>query len=119
MPRPASEPLTALADEQPRPTERPPKACGANIQPEQAMTRPTLTVVGKGELVADTRIADCLRAALALAEAGKVDGLLLMVQESGEDVPEFHVPSPDPLRTVALLEVFLPDVKAVALGLVE
>jgi hypothetical protein len=84
------------------------------------MTKPTLTVVGKGEpVVADNKLADCLKSALALAEAGKLDGLLLMLQESGDIVPSFHVPSDDPLRTVALAEMFLPDVKAVTLGFAE
>lgn len=84
------------------------------------MTRPTLTVVeGGGKPEPDTAIIDCLKAALVLAEDGKLDGLFLALQETGDPVPDFHIPSPDPLRTVALVEYFLPDVKAVMLGFGE
>lgn len=85
--------------------------------------RPKLTVVGKGEPESepqpDTALADCLKAALAKVEAGEVVGLFLAVLSHDDPVPDFHIPSADPLRTVSLVEIFLPDVKAVMLGFAE
>lgn len=83
------------------------------------MPRPTLTVVGKGAPEPDTRLADCLRAALAKAEAGELSGVFLALVSHDDPVPDFHIPSDDPLRTLAQVELFLPDVKAVMLGLAE
>lgn len=83
------------------------------------MTRPTLTVVGKGEPQPDTRLADCLREALALAEAGKLDGLFLMYEPADGSDPEFHIPSTDPLRSIVLAELHMDTLKAVVLGLGE
>ena len=80
-------------------------------------TRPTLTVVGKGEpVVADNKLADCLRKVLALAEAGEIDGLFLMYEPADGSDPEFHIPAADPLRLVALAELHMDVVKAAVLG---
>lgn len=80
------------------------------------MTRPTLTVVeGGGKPAPDERHINALKEALALAEAGEIDGLLIVASRMDGE-PESWLSGDDTKDTLLLADLMLPALKAAALG---
>lgn len=73
-------------------------------------------IEGGGKPEPDERHISALKEVLALAEAGEIDGLLIIANLPGCDEPMSWLSGDDTKDTLLLADLMLPALKAAALG---